>query len=153
MSGSLAGAKWGYLTLPLAILILCTGFLMINYRGLNILLLGEESAGALGVNVNNLQKMLILTASLMSGVTIAVSGTIGFVGLMVPHFTRLLTGGDHRRVLPVSALLGGILVVWVDVAARCLIAPEELPVGVLTAVIGGPIFIILLRKKNKGGLV
>lgn len=152
MSGSLAGAKWEYLTLPLAILILCTGFLMINYRGLNILLLGEESAGALGVNVNNLQKMLILTASLMSGVTIAVSGTIGFVGLMVPHFTRLLTGGDHRRVLPVSALLGGILVVWVDVAARCLIAPEELPVGVLTAVIGGPIFIILLRKKNKGGL-
>ncbi len=152
MSGSLAGAKWEYLTLPLAILILCTGFLMINYRGLNILLLGEESAGALGVNVNNLQKMLILTASLMSGVTIAVSGTIGFVGLMVPHFTRLLTGGDHRRALPVSALLGGILVVWVDVAARCLIAPEELPVGVLTAVIGGPIFIILLRKKNKGGL-
>jgi iron complex transport system permease protein len=86
----------------------------------------------------------------MSGVTIAVSGTIGFVGLMVPHFTRLLVGGDHRRVLPVSALLGGILVVWVDVLARMLIAPEELPVGILTAIIGGPLFIFLLRRKNRG---
>ncbi|WP_333678949.1 iron chelate uptake ABC transporter family permease subunit, partial [Muricomes intestini] len=79
----------------------------------------------------------------------AVSGTIGFVGLMVPHFTRLLVGGDHRKVLPVSALLGGILVVWVDVAARLLIAPEELPVGILTAIIGGPVFIFLLKQKSR----
>lgn len=148
MSGSLAGAKWAYLKLPLLVLLGCMAFLMVNYRGLNLLLLGDESAGALGVNVSRLQKALVLAASLMAGVTIAVSGTIGFVGLMVPHFTRLLVGGDHRRVLPVSALLGGILVVWVDVAARMLIAPEELPVGVLTAVIGGPIFIWMLKKSN-----
>ena len=89
-----------------------------------------------------------LLTSLMAGTTIAVSGTIGFVGLMVPHFTRLWVGSDHKRVLPVSALLGGILVVWVDVAARCLIAPEELPVGVLTAVIGGPMFIWMLKKRG-----
>lgn len=82
-------------------------------------------------------------------ITIAVSGTIGFIGLMVPHFTRLLVGGDHKKVLPISALLGGILVVWVDVAARMLIAPEELPVGILTAVIGGPIFIWMLKKNNR----
>lgn len=150
MSGSLAGARWGYLTLPLVVLVLCMAVLLLNHRGLNLLLLGEESAGALGVNVRQLQKLLILIASLMAGVTIAVSGTIGFVGLMVPHFTRLLVGGDHRRVLPVSALLGGILVVWVDVAARLLIAPEELPVGVLTAVIGGPLFIWLLKRKKEG---
>ncbi len=149
MSGSLAGAKWDYLKLPLMVLFICMIILMINYRGLNLLLLGDESAGALGVNVRRLQKLLILVASLMAGVTIAVSGTIGFVGLMVPHFTRLLVGGDHRKVLPISALLGGILVVWVDVAARMLIAPEELPVGILTAVIGGPIFIFLL-KRNTG---
>ena len=148
MSGSLAGAKWGYLKLPLLVLALCMTFLLVNYRGLNLLLLGDESAGALGINVPRLQKALVLAASLMAGVTIAVSGTIGFVGLMVPHFTRLLVGGDHRRVLPVSALLGGILVVWVDVAARMLIAPEELPVGVLTAVIGGPIFIWMLKKSD-----
>lgn len=148
MAGSLAGAKWEYLTLPSAVLILCMGILMINYRGLNLLLLGDETAGTLGINVRRLQKLLILIASLMAGVTIAVSGTIGFVGLMVPHFTRLLVGGDHRKVLPISALLGGILVVWVDVAARMLIAPEELPVGVLTAVIGGPVFIWLLKRST-----
>ena len=111
--------------------------------------MGDESAAALGINVGRLQKLLILASSLMAGTTIAVSGSIGFVGLMVPHFTRLLVGGDHRRVLPVCALLGGILVVWVDVAARMLIAPEELPVGVLTAVIGGPIFIWMLKKSNQ----
>ena len=148
MSGSLAGAKWAYLTLPLIVLILCMAFLMVNYRGLNLLLLGDDSAGALGVNVRRLQKMLVLVASLMAGVTIAVSGTIGFVGLMVPHFTRLLVGGDHKKVLPISALLGGILVVWVDVAARMLIAPEDLPVGILTAIIGGPVFIWLLKRNN-----
>lgn len=149
MSGSLAGAKWAYLKLPFLVLVLCMAFLLLNNRGLNLLLLGDESAGALGVNVRRLQKELVLVASLMAGVTIAVSGTIGFVGLMVPHFTRLLVGGDHKKVLPISALLGGILVVWVDVAARMLIAPEELPVGILTAVIGGPIFIWML-KKNSG---
>lgn len=149
MSGSLAGAKWAYLKLPFGVLVLCMAFLMINYRGLNLLLLGDENAGALGINVRKLQKELVLVASLMAGVTIAVSGTIGFVGLMVPHFTRLLVGGDHRKVLPISALLGGILVVWVDVAARMLIAPEELPVGILTSVIGGPIFIWMLKKNNR----
>ena len=149
MSGSLAGAKWAYLKLPLIVLLGCMAFMMINYRGLNLLLLGDESAGALGVNVRRLQKALVLVASLMAGATIAVSGSIGFVGLMVPHFTRLLVGGDHKKVLPVSALLGGILVVWVDVAARMVIAPEELPVGILTAVIGGPIFIIMLKKNNR----
>ena len=148
MSGSLAGAKWEYLGIPLVVLVVCIFVLMINYRGLNLLLLGDESAGSLGINVRRLQKLLILVASLMTGVTVAVSGSIGFVGLMVPHFTRLLVGGDHKKVLPVSALLGGILVVWVDVVARMIIAPEELPVGILTAIIGGPVFIWLLRKNN-----
>ena len=149
MAGSLAGAKWAYLKLPAIVLVLCIAFLMLNHRGLNLLLLGDESAGALGVNVRRLQKELVLVASLMAGATIAVSGTIGFVGLMVPHFTRLLVGGDHKKVLPISALLGGILVVWVDVAARMVIAPEELPVGILTAVLGGPIFIYMLKRNNK----
>ncbi len=149
MSGSLASAKWAYLRLPLVVLLFCMFVLMINYRGLNLLLLGDESAAALGINVSRLQKMLVLLASLMAGVTISVSGTIGFVGLMVPHFTRLLVGGDHKKVLPISALLGGILVIWVDVAARMLIAPEELPVGILTAIIGGPLFIWMLKNNTK----
>ncbi len=149
MSGSLASAKWAYLKLPLIVLLFCMVVLMVNYRGLNLLLLGDESAGALGINVSRLQKLLVLIASLMAGVTISVSGTIGFVGLMVPHFTRLLVGGDHKKVLPISAILGGILVIWVDVAARMLIAPEELPVGILTAIIGGPLFIWMLKKNTK----
>ena len=151
MSGSLAGAKWAYLALPLATLLLCMAVLAANYRGLNLLLLGDDSAGALGADVRRLQKLLILICSLLAGTSIAVSGTIGFVGLIVPHFTRLLVGGDHKRVLPVSALLGGILVVWVDAAARLLIAPEELPAGVLTAIIGGPLFLWLLSGKGRAG--
>ena len=151
MSGSLAGARWAYLTLPFAVLVLCMTALLVNYRTLNLLLLGDESAGSLGVNVRQAQKMLVLVASLMAGTTIAVSGTIGFVGLMVPHFSRLLVGADHKRTLPVAALSGGVLVVWVDVAARTLLAPEELPVGILTAIIGGPIFIFLLKRRTREG--
>jgi iron complex transport system permease protein len=149
MSGSLAGAKWAYLTLPLVTIIICMAILLINYRGLNALVLGDETAGTLGFNVKKIQKMLVVVSSLLAGTTIAVSGTIGFVGLMVPHITRLLVGSNHKRVLPVCSLIGGILVVWVDVAARMLIAPEELPVGILTALFGGPFFIWLMKKKNK----
>lgn len=149
MAGSLAGAKWGYLGLPLVVMLLCIGVLMFYYRSLNALLLGDETAGTLGINVSALQKLLVLVASLLAGVTIAVSGTIGFVGLMVPHLTRLIVGADHKRVLPVCALIGGILVVWVDVAARMVIAPEELPVGILTALFGGPVFIWMLKRSNQ----
>ncbi|ASF40655.1 iron ABC transporter permease [Halobacillus halophilus] len=149
MAGSLAGAKWEYLTLPLLAMIICMTILLINYRALNALLAGDEAAGTLGFNVNILQTMLVLIASLLAGVTIAVSGSIGFVGLMVPHITRLLVGSDHKKVLPVSAFLGGILVVWTDVAARLIIAPEELPIGVLTAIIGGPFFIWLLKRNAR----
>ncbi|NLP36671.1 MAG: iron ABC transporter permease [Firmicutes bacterium] len=148
LSGSLAGAKWGYLTLPAATICFCMIILLANHRALNALLMGDETAGTLGFNVGRLQKMLVLVSSLMAGTTIAVSGTIGFVGLMVPHITRLLVGSDHKRVLPVCALLGGILVVWVDVAARLIIAPEELPIGVLTAIFGGPLFIWLLKRNT-----
>lgn len=149
MAGSLAGAKWGYLKLPFGVIIICITVLMVNYRALNGLLLGDDTAGTLGIHVRRMQKMLVLVASLLAGVTIAVSGSIGFIGLMVPHMTRLLIGSDHKRVLPVSALLGGILVVWTDIAARMLIAPEELPIGILTALIGGPFFIWLLKKNSK----
>lgn len=151
MSGSLAGAKWAYLTLPFVVMVACILFLMVHYRTLNVLLLGDDTAGTLGVNVKRTQKMLILISSLLAGVTIAVSGTIGFVGLMCPHFARLLVGGNHKKVLPLSALLGAILVIWTDVVARLILAPEELPIGILTAIIGGPIFILLLRRKQKGG--
>lgn len=149
MSGSLAGAKWGYLKIPLVVSLVCLTVLMVNYRALNALILGDETASTLGFNVRHMQKLLIVVASLLAGVTIAVSGSIGFIGLMVPHMTRLLIGSDHKIVLPVSALLGGILVIWTDVAARIIIAPEELPIGILTALFGGPFFILLLKRKAR----
>ncbi|WP_066191542.1 MULTISPECIES: FecCD family ABC transporter permease [Gracilibacillus] len=148
MAGSLAGAKWAYLTLPLLVMLICMTILLIQNRALNTLLLGDETAETLGFNVRFMQKLLIVIASLLTGVTIAVSGAIGFVGLMVPHMTRLIVGSDHKKVLPVSALIGGILVVWTDVAARMVIAPEELPIGVLTAIVGGPFFIWLLKRRK-----
>lgn len=148
MTGSLAGAKWGYLTLPLGIMLLCLVYLMVKYRTLNVLLLGDETAVTLGVNVEREQKVLVLIASLLAGATIAVSGAIGFVGMMVPHVCRMMVGSDHKKVLPLSALLGGLLVIWTDVAARTVLAPEELPVGVLTAIIGGPCFIAMLKSKS-----
>ena len=148
MTGSLAGAKWEYLTIPFVVMLLCISYLMINYRTLNILLLGDETAVTLGVNVERTQKALVLIASLLAGATIAVSGAIGFVGMMVPHVCRMLVGSDHKKVLPLSALLGGLLVIWTDVAARMVLAPEELPVGVLTAIIGGPCFIAMLKSKS-----
>lgn len=149
MSGSLAGARWGYLTLPLVVMLICIFMLLMSFRSLNALLLGDETAGTLGFNVRRTQKLLILVTSLLAGTTIAVSGSIGFIGLMVPHMARLLIGSDHRRVIPTSAFVGAILVVWTDVAARIVIAPSELPLGLLTAIIGGPFFIWLLKKNAK----
>lgn len=151
MSGSLAGAKWEYLSLPLVVMVLCMTYLTVQHRTLNVLLFGEESAATLGVNVPKTQKTLVLVASLLAGVTISVSGSIGFVGLMVPHIARLLVGSNHKRVLPVCIFLGAMLVIWADVVARTFIAPEEMPVGLLTSVLGGPFFIFLLKLEKKRG--
>lgn len=149
MSGSLANTKWSYLALPTVVIIICIIILLINYRSLNSLVLGEEAASTIGTNVRKVQKQLILITSLLAGATISVSGTIGFVGLICPHFARLLVGGNHKKMLPISALIGGLLVVWTDVLARVLIAPEELPIGVLTSILGGPFFIVMLKHNRK----
>jgi len=90
---------------------------------------------------------VFVVASLLTGLVVAVSGAVGFVGLMLPHVTRMFVGADHRRVLPIAALLGAVFMVWVDVAARTLVAPEELPLGVITALLGVPFFVWLLRRK------
>ena len=148
LSGSLAGAKWAYLGLPLAVMVLCLAYLLISDRALDALVMGEETAVTLGIPVATLQKTLVLVASLLAGVAISVSGSIGFVGLMMPHLARILAGPDHKKVLPLSALLGGTLVVWADVAARVVAAPEEMPVGLVTALVGAPFFVILLKRKN-----
>lgn len=146
--GSLGGARWEYLTLPAAALLVGTALLLAQSRSLNALLLGDESAVTLGVETGALRRRLLVLCGLLTGTMVAVSGTIGFVGLMVPHMVRLVVGADHRRVLPAATLSGAILLVWVDVLARTAIAPEEMPVGIVTALVGAPFFLWLMRRKR-----
>ncbi|MGO4886975.1 FecCD family ABC transporter permease [Anaerobacillus sp. MEB173] len=148
MMGSLAGAKWEYITIPAIAVSLGIIFLLTQSRSLNTLLMGEETAKTLGVNIDVFRKLLIIVTALLTGVIVAVSGAIGFVGLMIPHIVRLIIGSDHRRVLPVSAFVGAIFIIWADVFARLISSPEELPIGIVTAICGGPFFIWLLRRSS-----
>jgi iron complex transport system permease protein len=147
--GSLAGSHWIDLTLPAGVLLIGAFYLILQARSLNALIVGDESAATLGLNVTDFRRQLFLVMSLITGVLVATSGAIGFVGLMIPHIVRLLVGTDHRRVLPISALSGSIFLIWVDVVARTAFAPEELPVGVITSLLGGPFFVWLLHTQRK----
>lgn len=148
MLGSLAGAKWSNLVIPSIVLVVVFILLWSNYRQLNALLLGEETANTMGINVEYFRIFIIITVSLLTGVVVAVSGSIGFVGLVVPHIVRMAVGSNYKVVLPFSALLGAIFIVWADVGARVFIAPEEMPIGILTALCGGPFFIWMLRRQR-----
>lgn len=151
LAGSLGGAKWAYLGLPALAVLMCTAWLLLRARALNALLAGEESATSLGVNVQAFRLELFVITSLLVGMVVAISGAIGFVGLMIPHLARMAVGSDHRRVLPVVALGGGVFLVLCDLASRVVMAPLELPVGLVTAIIGGPFFLWLLRQRMRGG--
>ncbi len=129
---------------------LLIGSLFIFYlaKDLNLLSLGEETAAELGVEVEKLKKLSFLLTSLITGAVVAVSGLIGFVGLIIPHLVRLLWGPDHRFLLPAAAIMGGLFLLAADTLARIIMAPNEIPVGVITALSGAPFFIYLLRKKG-----
>ena len=148
MLGTLAGAKWEFLTLPAAVVAVGVVALVLQSRSMNALLAGEETATTLGVDTQRFRRQLLIISALLTGVMVAVSGAIGFVGLMMPHIVRLFVGSDHRRVLPASVLAGGIFMIWVDVAARIIVQPQELPISVITALIGAPFFLWLLRMRR-----
>lgn len=148
--GSVAGAEWSDLGIPTLVVVAVTALLLVQGRSLNALLAGDESAISLGVNVVWLQIVLLVAASLLSAVVVAVAGGVGFVGLVVPHVARMLVGPDHRRVLPVVLLVGASFLVLVDLAARTVNRPAEIPLGVLTAAIGAPFFLWLLRRNRAG---
>ncbi|WP_212758596.1 FecCD family ABC transporter permease [Paenibacillus sinopodophylli] len=150
LSGSLAAAEWVDLGIPAVVLVVATVVLILLARILNALLIGDETAASLGVDVGRFRLVMFVITSLLVGVAVAVSGAIGFVGLVVPHAVRMIVGSDHKWVLPTSALAGGLLLVVVDIAARLIIAPSELPVGLLTAAIGAPFFLWMLRQSSKG---
>lgn len=148
MLGSLAGAKWSNILVPFIVFSIVFFLLSCSYRQLNALLLGEETATTMGVNIEAFRIFIIILVSLLTGVVVAVSGSIGFVGLIVPHIVRMLVGSNYKVVLPFSALVGAIFIVWADMVARIAIAPEEMPIGIVTALCGGPFFIWMLRRQR-----
>ncbi len=147
--GSLGSARWPDLGLPAAALLAGSVFLLLQARSLNSLLAGEETAVSLGLNVNRFRVQLLVVTSLLVGVMVAVSGAIAFVGLIVPHLCRLVVGSDHRRLLPVAALVGAAFLVLVDLAARTVDQPSELPLTIVTAIVGVPFFLWLLRRHDR----
>jgi iron complex transport system permease protein len=151
--GSLAGGTWAILfaVAPFALAAIALGLLLA--RPLNALALGETQAGHLGVDVARVKHAAIVLTALAVGGLVAATGVIGFIGLVAPHAVRLACGPDHRVVLPGAALLGALLVVTADVVARTVVAPAELPIGILTAGLGAPFFLtLLLRRRGQGGL-
>jgi iron complex transport system permease protein len=148
MMGSLSGAKWEYIPIPALVVFLGFLFLWSQYRSLNILLMGEDMAVTLGVSLETFRKLLMVVTALLTGVLVSVCGAIGFIGLMIPHIVRLFVGADHKRVLPFSALIGSIFLVWADIFARQVISPEEMPIGIVTALCGGPFFLWMLRRSS-----
>jgi len=149
LMGSFASSTWNGVLLVGASLIF--GMLVTLYYGrdLNIMSLGRRSSDTLGVETAKVRKILLLTASLVTAICVAVTGIIGFIGLIVPHLMRYLVGPDNRKLLPVSALAGAILLLLADTMTRAVL-PVEVPIGVLTALIGGPFFCIIFRQKQKG---
>ncbi|MGB3483427.1 MAG: iron ABC transporter permease [Mycobacterium sp.] len=144
--GGLGGASWDSLWLPLSMVGVGLVVLLAQSRTLNVLLAGDEAATTMGVDVNSFRAQMFVLTSLVTGVLVAVSGPIGFVGLILPHAVRLLVGSDHRRALPATALAGASFLIVADMVARTLAAPQEIPVGVLTALCGGPFFLWLIRR-------
>jgi iron complex transport system permease protein len=151
MLGSLSGASWPKVIAVAPFALLLGWSLPRLIRGLNGLLLGEAEAFHLGVDVERIKHAIVLVTSAAVGAAVAVSGVIGFVGIVVPHLVRLLSGPDHRIVLPASALMGATLVVIADVAARMLVRPAELPLGVVMAIIGAPVFLHMVIKRGVAG--
>ncbi|PID53465.1 MAG: sugar ABC transporter substrate-binding protein [Micrococcales bacterium] len=147
--GSFGRARWSGVLIPLGALVVAAVILAIRARALDALLSGDEAAAALGVDLRRLRLELFFTATGLTAVMVAASGAVAFVGLVVPHLTRMIVGSLHRRVLPIAALGGALFMMWVDLAARYLAAPQEIPLGIITSLAGGPLFVVLLRRQQK----
>ncbi len=147
--GSLGGKGWDPVVKMFFPIIIAIAIINFFARDLNILLIGEESAQSLGVDVERTKVYVLVLCTFITSIVVSVSGIIGFVGLIIPHIVRLILGPDHRVLLLSSALLGGIFMIFADTIARTIISPVEIPVGIVTALFGGPFFIYLLKSKKK----
>lgn len=151
--GSLNGATWSSLAVVTPLVALAVVGLPRLSRSLNALLLGEADARHLGIEVERVKRVVVVLTALAVGATVAACGMIGFIGLVAPHLIRLLLGADHRYLLPGSALLGAVLLTLADLLARTVVAPAEIPIGIVTALVGAPFFLwLLLRQSHHGGL-
>lgn len=146
LMGGFWNVGWSDVQIGLVIVV-ASIFLMFFSRDLNILSLGEEDARTLGVNVETLKKVLLVASSLIAGVAVAIAGAIGFIGLITPHVMRLIVGPDHKILIPASLFAGGLFLLWADTLARTYF--NEMPVGVITAFVGAPFFLFLLRRRMK----
>lgn len=149
--GSVALRTWAHVQMIAPFVLIAGAWLLVRVRDLNALQLGEDRAHHLGVNVSRVKNEVLIAGSMLTGAAVAVSGTIGFVGLVVPHMVRQLFGADNRHVLPLSMINGATLLILCDLVARTIIEPTELPIGVMTAFIGAPVFAwIFFRQRRKG---
>jgi iron complex transport system permease protein len=146
--GGLQARGWQALAAASPLVAVGVVLALATVRDLNVVALGEERAAQLGVEVERFKRLTLATGALLAAAAVSVAGVIGFVGLMTPHILRLLLGSDHRRLLPATILGGATLMVLADLAARTVLAPEEIPVGAVTALLGGPFFLYLLRRER-----
>ncbi len=146
MLGGLGLAQWKDLIYPLVIFMVCFTWFNVNSAKINALMAGEEMATTLGLNVVKFRMMIFIFAALMTSVMVAFSGAIGFVGLMIPHILRLFIGADNRLLIPFSAIFGAVFLVIVDILARKILAPQDLPIGIITGLLGGVFFIWMMRR-------
>ncbi len=149
--GTLALARWGApLFVVLAVVVLVVGVLVIWGRKLDALAIGDETAHTLGVSPVRFRLALLVLVALAVGVLVAAAGSIGFVGLVIPHLARRMVGATHRRAIPIAALVGAIFLLWSDLVARMALSPQELPIGIITALVGAPFLLVLVRRMHAG---
>lgn len=148
--GSLAGADWAGNAVILPVSLAGTLFFWSQYRSLNLMLLGDESAITLGTNLHGRRLLYLLVSALLVGFAVYKAGLIGFVGLIIPHVVRMLFGTDHKKLIPLCALSGALFLVWADVLCRVVLPGNELPIGILTSLVGAPVFAYLMVRKTYG---
>lgn len=151
--GSFSRAHWDLLWLPCLVVVICLGLMLAKQRQLNAVLLGDEGAVTLGVNVNRLRISMLLLSSILTASIVALCGGIGFVGLMIPHIVRFFIGQGGRLSLIITALVGGVFMLWVDIASRVILDNQELPIGIITAAIGSLFFLVLLYVRKRKSVI
>ncbi|MGN0354686.1 MAG: FecCD family ABC transporter permease [Muricoprocola sp.] len=148
--GSLANTKWEEIQVILPVILIGTLLFWTQFRNLNLMLLGDDTAITLGTDLHKARTMYLILSSVMVGFSVYAAGMIGFVGLIIPHAVRMFFGTDHKKLIPISALLGSIFLIWADVACRSILKNAEMPIGILVSIIGAPCFIYLMVRRSYG---